>query len=250
MLLGPPDLAGLLTGVPSRLLPKASQRGFTLLELAIVIAVIGLLLGGILLPLASQIELRRINDVHDQLEYVKDALIGYAIANGRLPCPDTDRDADGIENAPCSGGVEGNLPYASLGIDRRDDAWGRVLRYRSDDKFNDISGIPFPPDTEKTSEDGMQVHDRHGDGLTNTSALETNNPVAIIFSCGKNGIPDSENDPDLIADGNADCGGGISATPNNTYMQDVPTEGGFDDLLVWLSRSILIARITAAGTWP
>ena len=41
------------------MIPKASQRGFTLIELAIVLAVIGWLLGGILLPLATQVQLQR-----------------------------------------------------------------------------------------------------------------------------------------------------------------------------------------------
>ena len=229
--------------------PTTSPRGFTLLELAIVIAIVGLLLGGILVPLATQVQMRRINDTREQLEHIKDALIGFAIANGRLPCPDTDNPPDGIENPPCSGGTEGNLPYASLGTGHSGDSWGRPLRYRSDDNFNQGSGIPFPPHTERFSADGMRVHNRANVALTDTS-LNTNNPVAIAFSCGKNGIPDGENDPDLSVDTAANCGHNIAVTPNNIYVQDVPIEGGFDDILVWLSKNILIARITAAGTWP
>ena len=109
------------------------------------------------------------------------------------------------------------MPYASLGIDNSNDAWGRPFRYRSDDNFN-APNIPFPPDTQRISATGMQVVNLFEEVLTDTS-LDTNNPVAIIYSCGQNGIPDGENDSNLTIDSDANCGGNVSATPNNTYLQ-------------------------------
>ena len=38
--------------------------------------------------------------------------------------------------------------------------------------------------------------------------------------------------------------------PKYHYIQDVYVEDQFDDLLVWLPKNLLIARLTAAGKWP
>ena len=63
------------------------QNGFTLVEMAIVLALIGLILGTGLTLLSAQQDQRRIEDTRDKLDEAREALIGFAIANGRLPCP-------------------------------------------------------------------------------------------------------------------------------------------------------------------
>ena len=63
------------------------NRGFTLIEMAIVLMIVGLLLGGMLVPLSAQMDQRNISDTQKSLSEIKEALIGYAMANGRLPCP-------------------------------------------------------------------------------------------------------------------------------------------------------------------
>ena len=76
----------------ARLRNTFRQRGFSLLEMAIVLLVIGLLLGGALIPLSVQMEKRDRDSTRQQLLDMREALIGYALVNGRLPCPDTDGD--------------------------------------------------------------------------------------------------------------------------------------------------------------
>lgn len=61
--------------------------GFTLVEMAVVLIIVGLMLGGLLIPLSTQMEQRRISETQQRINMVQDALIGFAIANGRLPCP-------------------------------------------------------------------------------------------------------------------------------------------------------------------
>ena len=61
--------------------------GFTLIEIAIVMTIISLLLGAILVPLGGAFEQSQRKTVKAQLEEINDALIGFAAANGRLPCP-------------------------------------------------------------------------------------------------------------------------------------------------------------------
>src|SRR5215813_13241829 len=127
-------------------------RGFTLAELAIVVLVIALLLGGLTLTLSTQTELRRIEDTQRTLELAKDALIGFAITRGRLPCPADPTIATGTVNA----GVEradcwtvatnqyGALPWVTLGVPETD-AWGRRLSYRVFSDFADGNNTTVGP---------------------------------------------------------------------------------------------------------
>ena len=63
------------------------QKGFSLLELAIGLVIVATLLSALLVPLATQMDQRRVSDTQELLEQARDALIGFAIAQGRLPCP-------------------------------------------------------------------------------------------------------------------------------------------------------------------
>ena len=68
-------------------------HGFTLIEMAVVLAIVGFILGGLLVPLRTQFDAARYDTVRAQLRTAEEALIGYAVANGgRLPCPVTDDD--------------------------------------------------------------------------------------------------------------------------------------------------------------
>ena len=64
---------------------RRQPRGFTLVELAVVLAIFGLLLGIMVIPLGTQVDQRRFAEAERQLAAVHEALLGFAIANGRLP---------------------------------------------------------------------------------------------------------------------------------------------------------------------
>ncbi len=66
---------------------KQSQQGFTLLELAIVFIIIGVLLSYTFMPARAQLESGRIKEARAKLVEIEEALYGFAIANGRMPCP-------------------------------------------------------------------------------------------------------------------------------------------------------------------
>ncbi|MGQ5522473.1 type II secretion system protein [Chitinimonas sp. PSY-7] len=76
---------------------KWLQHGFTLAELATVMVIIGLLLGGIMTVLPRQMEHQRYLQTQKALTDISDALIGFALAHpgvptglrGYLPCPDS-----------------------------------------------------------------------------------------------------------------------------------------------------------------
>ncbi len=75
------------------------QKGFSLIELAIVLVVVALLLGGLLVPLTMQIEQQKIRETQKSMEEIKDALVGFALANGRFPCPASPAIPTGQVNA-------------------------------------------------------------------------------------------------------------------------------------------------------
>jgi prepilin-type N-terminal cleavage/methylation domain-containing protein len=65
------------------------RAGFTLIELAVVLGIVALILVTLLPSLRTTIESRRYVDTRQLIENAKEALIGYAQINGRLPCPAT-----------------------------------------------------------------------------------------------------------------------------------------------------------------
>jgi prepilin-type N-terminal cleavage/methylation domain-containing protein len=79
-----------------------SQRGYTLIEMAMVFVLVGLLVGGGLFALAPIIDKARINQTNTTLDQVEASLELFVIRNSRLPCP-----ADGsLSNTSTNYGLE------------------------------------------------------------------------------------------------------------------------------------------------
>lgn len=224
------------------------DRGFTLIELAVAVFIITLLLGSMLVPLTTQVEQRKISDTRKGLDEIREALIGFAIINGRLPCPDTDNDPAsagyGLENSPCAGAVNGFLPWKTLGVAEMD-AWGnkRIAavsprigdwRYRVDRNF----AVTFGLTTTCNSADQLTVQDSAGNVQHSTSACTAvpapERPIAIVFSAGPNTTADGQN---------------ATFEAPGIYQADVPS-ATFDDILIWISRPILFNRMIAAVRLP
>ncbi len=219
---------------------KISQ-GFTLVEMSIVLIIIGFLIGGMFAPLSMQMNQQKIRDTKKTLETIKEALMGYAILNNRLPCPALDNNGNESTATPCAtyDKSDGYLPWVDLGVSQYD-AWGNIFRYRLDNSY----------DTSLTSSDTsseLKIRDINSNHLTNE--IVNSNVIAIIFSCGKNGIPDATNNDSGNYSG-ANCSPPSAPTDNNTYTQDFYVENGFDDILVWLPKTILINQLVSAGKWP
>ncbi len=228
--------------------PRATKdmEGLSLIEVAIALAVSALLLGGLMVPLAAQIDRYRLRETEAALVQALEALLGYAAAHdNRLPCPDIDgdgaEDRPGPVTAPCRG-IEGELPRATLGVQGRD-GWGRPIRYRGNDALTVPEGMPRPPNTRG----GLRIDNpRTTERLT---VSDPEGPAAILFSCGANGRPDGEND----GTGGSPAGCSNPLRPDPRYAHAVPGRAGsgdFDDVLVWMSKNVLLGRLVRAGTWP
>lgn len=63
------------------------SRGFSLVEIAVVLVIISVLLTILAGPLSGQLDLRKFEDIRKQEEILKETILGFAVINGRLPCP-------------------------------------------------------------------------------------------------------------------------------------------------------------------
>lgn len=124
----------------------SAARAFTLIEVMVVILVLTLLASGIAVPLAAQLQMRRFAETQRALADAREALLGFAAANGRLPCPASESSGGDESFAPggdaanggCDHFYDGLLPGAALGLSPLDDrgfvrdAWGSArnrIRY-------------------------------------------------------------------------------------------------------------------------
>ena len=243
---------------------KPGYHGYTLIEMAMVLFIVALLLGGLLPTISSQVEQRHVSDTRKQLDEIQQALIGFAIANGRLPCPATS-SSNGTElplgGGNCSNFYNGYVPAATMGLSGATnnsgllvDSWGNPVRYA----VTPWSSTSPSQSNVFTTANGMSTV-----GISNLSptllvcstapsapsscnsltSLTSNGVPAVIFSTGKNGP--QANGTDEAA--NLDA--------NQTFVSHLPTGSGapngyFDDIVIWISPNTLMNRMVAAGTLP
>lgn len=124
------------------------MRGFTLVELAIVLVIVGTLTRSLIVPFGEFVEERRVIATRARLEQVRAALIGHLVSQGALPCPlsaslvsagtmTAPSGASGTAGeAPDCGRGSGLLPASIIGMPGPIavngallDAWGRPLQY-------------------------------------------------------------------------------------------------------------------------
>ncbi len=260
-----------------------NNKGFTLIEVAIVFIIISALLGYIFMPLRAQMETANIKLAGQTLNQIEEALYGFAIANGRLPCP-TQPGLNGIanpanpaahcNNASAISGYIGFLPSTTLGIKGKVncdglllDPWGRPYRY-SVTNFEDPSplidqgvfvvsnGIQSAAAPDLTSVvPNIKVCTDLSAACTSTSgnyAIDT--AVAVFFSMGTRERANSTEE-----DENAGEGGTVASTcglPDydiasdrfyySSNRKEVAGEE-FDDILSWISPNILYSKLLQAG---
>ncbi|HSI43123.1 MAG TPA: type II secretion system protein [Methylotenera sp.] len=223
----------------------SQHSGFTLVEMAVTLVIMGLIISTLLGPLSAQRDMKNISGTQESLNQIKEALNGFAILNGRLPCPTNQADpanaSYGLED--CSIVTEGYLPWKTLGVNESDewgqhrnsvtDSWNGYWRYRADGNyvttilFNTNILAPVP-----AFANNLLIKDSNSNDVT-PSAVGTEKPIAIVYSTGK----------DLVANGQN------SGAVDAVYESDT-INSNFDDMLIWITRPIIVNRMVIAGKLP
>jgi len=251
---------------------QVADQGFTLIEIAIALVVLGLLVAGLLGPMSTRVEQAERERTRAILEEIKEALYGFAVAQGRLPCPDSD-GSDGREDLTggvCTGDPAGepvgNLPWVDLAVPE-EDAWGRRFRYRVTPYYADAISQdtvappppPTPPCTTLPTQASFALCSDgditiRSDGVdTSPPTLVASNVAAVVVSYGKHRFDptDAANPPSPNEDENFDDSS-PGDDPGTFVSRDYTGGTGeeFDDLVVWISPLILKNRMIMAGKLP
>lgn len=202
-----------------------------------------------------------------QLETANEALLGFAIRYGRLPCPAAP-GTRGVESpetgGDCTHSWNGLLPASSLGLRPVDengyalDPWGNPLRYAissfsapacgsgpclsREDGIRRLWNSETPPAPDlricSTAKEATGLGDKAECGAG--KAL-TKDAVAIVFSLGRNGQrPPSGGDETANSDNDR-----LFVSHDGTLSPDE-----FDDQSSWISSSIFYSRLLASGRLP
>ena len=105
---------------------ETDSTGFTLIEMAVVLVIVGIVISIVATVLPSLIKSSKVKKARAILEQVDYAIQGYVAANGRLPF--ADKGTSGKEDS-LTPTYFGNLPYITLGLSSGDDAWGNRMKY-------------------------------------------------------------------------------------------------------------------------
>jgi len=250
-------------------------RGFTLVEMALVLLIMGLLLGGGLTVLTTQLEQRRISDTQRLLDEAREALIGFAVANGRLPCPAAGNVATGVAGAGmestatilgCTGGQTGVLPWATLGVSQAD-AWGWRFTYRVPAQFSRtvdatraLTLANFPgcvaatlPTVTPPARAAFALCSAGDNNVCPSSAgcpaaAVASAVPAVVVSHGRLGAG-AFNDAGALIAASADPDEASNSDGNQNFVSHTPTQA-FDDIVTWIAPSILFNRMVQAGKLP
>ena len=199
----------LTSGVYSMINPSPTRHGFSLVELSVVLAIIGVTLGGALTLATKKSEAAKINETQIKLDTIEHALEHYVMINQRLPCPadassPVDASTDnqyGTQGQPTATACanrhanasktiySGVVPTKTLGLpdDSLIDGWGNRIRYAVDIRFannrvsnTDCNGIASTDCFQYAPSGIITVLDAAGGNRTTEA-------VYVIMSHGKNG---------------------------------------------------------------
>lgn len=247
-------------------------RGFTLVEVAVVMIIIGLLIGAIAIPLATRIESSKIENTTELLNLAEERLLAYVTRYGYFPCP-----ADAVSNGLEAGANHatgscatwyGYLPATAIGLTPVDaqgyafDAWAsggataNRIRYAVSNQT--VGGIANP----FTAVNGMASAGigslmttalfqicASGSGVNagvdcGTAQTLASNAAAVIWSVGPNALTGGTSTDEAQ---NPNPNGGSADRIFVSRERSASTGAEYDDIVRWIPTTLLIARLRAAG---
>lgn len=233
------------------------ERGFSLIEIAIVLTILGILLQAAMVPLSTFESTRRERLLQADLARIRDALIAQLLSKGALPCPTADASAVRVasdQHARCQR-RRGGLPAIALALAGATDAagslldpWGRAYRYAVSDADSTERGLPGLPDWTTPGEPAavgiaalagtLTICAEPADGCPMHS-VRANDLVFVVLSYGADAGRDG------WQEANHRDAGSFTLAPRSALA-----ERAFDDALTWASRSELVLWLLRAGRLP
>ncbi|MDP3087555.1 MAG: type II secretion system protein [Methylotenera sp.] len=235
---------------------RMNQLGFTLVEMAIVLVIVGITLGGLLVSLSAQVDQRDYAQTRQSMEEIREALMGYALSRGYLPCPAIS-SANGAEDRIVATGIctnrVGFLPWAELGV-KKTDSWNRLYRYSVTPAYS--SSPPVITLSPPIARD-ITIQTRNGAGGLINLSNANDIPVAVI-SHGKNGYGGTSNEGILLTDTSVNNDdektnniGDGTVLVSREFGDDISTTyGQYDDIIVWISPNTYLSKMVTVGKLP
>lgn len=205
--------------------PRNGSAGFSLIEMAIVLVIVGIMAGGGVSLFKLFVERKARSDSGDYLQQARTSLNNYAITQGRLPCADT--DGDGAENV---GSTRGDLPWLTLQISPRD-AYKRAVRYEVNAALTGNRAS-----TCAAIKAGLTA----GPSVVDADGTATSFRVAAVLASGGALDGDGDGSPlDGMSSGSYQ-GNNRTGTPN--YLR-APPGNSFDDIVSYLDGAEISMRL-------
>lgn len=213
------------------------SAGFTLLEMAFVVALIGLIVGGGVISVGPIILQADINTTNNNLDQIEASLVLFAAKNNRLPCP-----ADGsLNNTQTNYGLEqvntqalgtaqtcavtltnSVIPWRTLAMDETYsiDGWGmRIAYFPANGAITGVASL-IDNNGDTCLERNVTSANRNTICDTATTGLVPSYPYANYIAVYSITYPTAGNA------GNAACGGELTVPPTNqTAAAYAPTAG-------------------------
>ena len=254
---------------------RIREAGFTLVEVMVVLVILVVLLSGVAVPLAAQVQMRRQEETRRLIEEAKEALLGFAAAHARLPCPAVE-GSNGLEgfapggdaaNGNCARFHDGFLSGATLGLAPLDpegfvrDAWmgpRNRIRYAVFGDGATVNGVANP----LTRTNGMQATTLAGLGAaprflvicsSGAAASATScGPAAnqltrraafVLLSLGANAH--------VMPPAGSDEARNLSGDAVFVHHEASAAAGAeFDDIVHWVPVHLVVNRLILAGRLP
>ena len=241
-----------------------SQRGFTLIELSIVLVIIGLLISMFVSYGSAQITATRIINTKQKQQAIKLALIGFISRNHRLPCPaaanlNQGEAGYGIEATGCAGTVAtGIIPWSSLGLPESSasDAYYNRFTYQvsvNATTTSDQTVAGMRGESTMHTASPIVVGNAPTGNQSNDCSIGNTNPcaaVVVIVSHGQNGSGAFTNtgNQNSVPTGADE----LENTDNDEAFvvkefSDISTNA-FDDIVLPLTASELLTPLTTNGS--
>lgn len=225
-------------------------KGFTLIEMAVVVVVIGIALSLGLKVATSLMRTTQLSETRAHIDLVKRATLDFLRTQRRLPCPDY--TGDGAEAANCNGNAYGTVPWQTLGIPSDDalDGWGNFIRYHINGAWSNQNGFSIGALTTNPPATILSVQERLADG---TISPVNNSIPFVLVSHGKNSYGSRTRAYTI----NAAAGAGSDEAENidndtlftvrNPTADTGATGGAYDDIVEYMTVADLLGTLLNEG---